>query len=258
MPAKLKSRSRPTARTSSSRKDSATPRRPTAGRTGRETARSYPVDGWRRIGGVRPEWHVLRRDNQRKFDRHSDTSNAALTLAFRATRSPAPQPRCFRAVLRRPPLPSLRSPTRSTSRRIASTPATAAGDQVYSVWRQNANNRYSIVCNNGQAWGGSAGIRAGDFPRVTVGQDGRVYVVYQNGDRIFLDRYSSCTAGLALQVSAAPVATLGPKNGCRGPSRARRPRCLASIAAIAGTISRVYRCRRRSRRHAYLRRLRAE
>lgn len=88
------------------------------------------------------------------------------------------------------------------------------GDQVYSVWR-HGGNRYGIACNNGQAWGGAT-VFAGDFPRITVGQDSRVYVVYQNGDGIFLDRFTSCTAGLVRQVIAAPVATLGPNNWVSG------------------------------------------
>jgi len=88
------------------------------------------------------------------------------------------------------------------------------GDQVYSVWR-HGGNQYGIACNNGQAWGGAT-VFAGDFPRITVGQDSRVYVVYQNGDGIFLDRFTSCTAGLVRQVIAAPVATLGPDHWVSG------------------------------------------
>ena len=70
----------------------------------------------------------------------------------------------------------------------------AGGDQVYSVWRHGGTGN-GIACNNGQAWGGAT-VFAGDFPRVTVGQDSRVYVVYQNGNGIFLDRFTSCTTGL--------------------------------------------------------------
>jgi hypothetical protein len=91
------------------------------------------------------------------------------------------------------------------------------GDQVYSVWRHGgAPNRYGLVCSNdgGQNWTAqaSAVLRTGDFPRITVGQDGRVYVVYQSGNLINMDRFSSCTSGLTLQVNAVPVATLGPSN----------------------------------------------
>src|SRR6185369_6341224 len=89
------------------------------------------------------------------------------------------------------------------------------GDQVYVVWR-NAGNRYGLVCSNdsGQNWTATASavLRTGDFPRITVGQDGRVYVVYRSGNNVNLDRFDSCTNGLTLQVNAATIATLGPSN----------------------------------------------
>jgi hypothetical protein len=89
-------------------------------------------------------------------------------------------------------------------------------DQVYVVWR-NANNRYGIVCSTtGAAGFGGRTLRTGDFPRITVGQDGRVYVVYQNGDTINVDRFSACRDGLTLQVNGALVATLGPTTWVSG------------------------------------------
>ena len=88
------------------------------------------------------------------------------------------------------------------------------GDQVYSVWRQ-LNGFYGIVCSNdgGVNWGTPI-FRPGDLPRIAVGQDGRVYVVYQTGANIALDRFSACSTptGFAVQptASAIPVATIGP------------------------------------------------
>jgi len=142
------------------------------------------------------------------------TSNAALTLAFQGNAFTCTATALFPCGFTTPAPASLPFPDQEHIAADRFNAGNGGGDQVYSVWR-NANNRYGIVCNNGQAWGGST-IRAGDFPRITVGQDGRVYVVYQNGNGIFLDRYSSCTAGLALQVNAAPVATLGPNNWVSG------------------------------------------
>jgi hypothetical protein len=77
--------------------------------------------------------------------------------------------------------------------------ATSTGDQVYFAWRQG-NGNYGIACstNSGQNFGG-AGFTTGDFPRITVGQDGFVYVVYVNGGNVNLNKYSSCQAGLAVQ-----------------------------------------------------------
>lgn len=90
------------------------------------------------------------------------------------------------------------------------------GDQVYAVWRNGSNN-YGIACSNdgGQNWANIA-YRTGDFPRITVGQDGFVYVVYQNGNVVTLSKYSSCNAGLAIQTADGfplPVVTLGNPEG---------------------------------------------
>lgn len=85
------------------------------------------------------------------------------------------------------------------------------GDQVYSVWR-HLNGNWGIVCSNdgGQNWGGAT-FTAGDFPRIAVGQDGAVYVVYRNGNNVSLSRFSSCTNGLTLQTGfPVTIATVGP------------------------------------------------
>ena len=85
------------------------------------------------------------------------------------------------------------------------------GDQVYSTWR-HLNGNYGIVCSNdgGQNW--TAGVFSpGDVPRIAVGQDGFVYVVYQNNNDIEINRYSSCNAGLVVQPGwPRVVATVGP------------------------------------------------
>ena len=82
---------------------------------------------------------------------------------------------------------------------------------TYSAWRQ-LNGNWGIVCSNdgGQNWTAAA-FFAGDFPRITVGQDGFVYVVFRNGNNVNLHRFNSCTAGLAPQAGfPVTVATVGP------------------------------------------------
>jgi hypothetical protein len=89
--------------------------------------------------------------------------------------------------------------------------AAPGGDQVYSVWR-HLNGNYGIVCSTdgGQNWSAAA-FTSGDLPRITVGPDGSVYVVYQSGNNVMLNRYSSCAAGLAVQAGfPLTVATVGP------------------------------------------------
>jgi hypothetical protein len=69
----------------------------------------------------------------------------------------------------------------------------AGGDQVYSVWR-HLNGTWGIVCsiNSGNNWSTNGLFTAGDFPRITVGQDGFVYVVFLNGNNIMLSKFKSC------------------------------------------------------------------
>jgi hypothetical protein len=70
---------------------------------------------------------------------------------------------------------------------------TASGDQVYSAWRQ-LNGTYGIVCstNSATSWGPPS-FTSGDLPRITVGQDGFVYVIYQSGANIMLNKYAACS-----------------------------------------------------------------
>jgi hypothetical protein len=96
--------------------------------------------------------------------------------------------------------------------------AAGGGDQVYSVWRHftggtclnsAAGPTASIVCSNdgGQTWSGVATIDGGgDRPRIAVGADGSVHVVYRAGGDIMYRRYSSCTSGLVPAGPPVPVA----------------------------------------------------
>jgi hypothetical protein len=73
------------------------------------------------------------------------------------------------------------------------------GDQVYFAWRQG-NGNISVACSSDSGQNFGAPIFApGDYPRITVGQDGFVYVVYVSGGNVTLNKYSSCQAGLAVQ-----------------------------------------------------------
>ncbi len=95
-------------------------------------------------------------------------------------------------------------------------PGPGGGDQVYSAWRNftpamgmpNCGNIGSgfvtsmVTCsmNSANTFPTTRTLAGGsDFPRVTVGQDGFVYVVYRNGGNINLEKYSSCANGLTLQ-----------------------------------------------------------
>jgi hypothetical protein len=90
-------------------------------------------------------------------------------------------------------------------------PAPTAGDQVYFVWR-NPGTGYGISCSSdsGATWTAAAfnGGGSADFPRITVGQDGTVYVVYLTGN-IEVDTYTSCANGLSSILSNS-VAVSGP------------------------------------------------
>jgi FG-GAP-like repeat len=77
-------------------------------------------------------------------------------------------------------------------------------DQVYLVWRNFSSLSLTprIVCSSDGAstWSGQVAIAAaGDFPRINVGGDGFVYVVYRSGANLMLNKYSSCSNRLAQQ-----------------------------------------------------------
>jgi hypothetical protein len=82
--------------------------------------------------------------------------------------------------------------------------APGGGDQVYLVWRNFSSVALTprIVCSTDGAlnWSAPTNIStAGDFPRINVGSDGSVYVVYRTGANLMLNKYSSCANGLAQQ-----------------------------------------------------------
>ncbi len=97
-------------------------------------------------------------------------------------------------------------------------PSASGQDQVYSAWRNFTPNNQNQNCNafssgsvqsmltcstdGGQTFGITRNL-VGDFGRVTVGQDGFVYVVSRSfgGDpaTLSIDKYSSCQNGLVQQ-----------------------------------------------------------
>jgi hypothetical protein len=114
--------------------------------------------------------------------------------------------------------------------------AAPGGDQVYSVWRNfdSTSEVASIVCSkdSGANWTAPLAIDtsiSADFPRITVGQDGFVYVVYTNQqsrlDQIRLQKYSSCQNGLA------PVTT-----------PTKFPRTVAALREVACPVPGLDRC----------------
>jgi len=93
----------------------------------------------------------------------------------------------------------------------------SGSDQVYNVWRNflpsgsppNCGSISSgfptaaLVCssNNASTWTAPTLMPGGsDFPRVGVGPDGMVYVVYRSGGNVMLNKFSSCSSGLTQQV----------------------------------------------------------
>jgi uncharacterized repeat protein (TIGR01451 family) len=83
-------------------------------------------------------------------------------------------------------------------------------DQVYSVWRNFPGGIASIVCSSdsGANWTMPLVVdAAGGVPRVTVGSDGFVYVIYISGGNIMIKKYSSCSSGLTPQAGFPKVIT---------------------------------------------------
>ncbi|MFI5394110.1 MAG: COG1361 S-layer family protein [Candidatus Binatia bacterium] len=91
--------------------------------------------------------------------------------------------------------------------------AAAGGkDQVYSTWRNfvsgSPNEQPAIVCStdSGATWTAplAVGSAGDDVPRITVGQNGFVYVVYRAGGNVMLMKYTQCQAPFAA-VGGFPV-----------------------------------------------------
>jgi hypothetical protein len=83
------------------------------------------------------------------------------------------------------------------------------GDQVYSTWRNfdTTDQDPALVCSQdgGQNWSAPVNVGSGFVPRIAIGGDGFVYVVYRSGGNIMVNKYSPCSAGLVQQVGF-PVA----------------------------------------------------
>jgi uncharacterized repeat protein (TIGR01451 family) len=104
--------------------------------------------------------------------------------------------------------------------------AATGQDQVYSVWRDffnmncqgtAGNSRAAISCSTdgGQTFPTTVIVdTGGDFPRVTVGQDGRVYVVYTAGTNVMLQRYTSCANGLVAAFGTPRTVAAGVAANC--------------------------------------------
>ena len=80
----------------------------------------------------------------------------------------------------------------------------SGGDQVYSTWRNfdATDQDPALVCSqdSGATWSAPVNVGSGFIPRISIGGDGFVYVVYRDGNNIMLNKYSPCSAGLTQQV----------------------------------------------------------
>jgi hypothetical protein len=105
----------------------------------------------------------------------------------------------------------------------------AAGlDRVYLVWRNFSNVSLTarIVCSmdGGSTWPEQTTVDvAGDFPRLAVGGDSSVYVVYVNNSTIMLRKFSSCDSGLVPQPSVTVASYVGPQACGNSPGPAPMP-----------------------------------
>ena len=109
------------------------------------------------------------------------------------------------------------------------------GDQVYSTWRNfdATDQDPALVCTSDSAmtWSGVTNVGSGIKPRIGVGQDGFVYVIYLSGGNVMLNKYSSCAAGLAAQAGF--------------------PRVVASIAEVTCPVPGLDRCTGRNTLASY-------
>ena len=142
--------------------------------------------------------------------------------------------------------------------------AASGNDQVYAVWRNftplgtpaatatckkfSGSSTSSITCStdNGAHWTSTAAIPgAGDAPRIAVGKDGNVYVVSIHGNNIYLNRFSSCSSGLAPALGfPVLVATIPGTVACPVPGldRCNRGNTLTSptVAPDPSDASKLY------------------
>ncbi len=87
--------------------------------------------------------------------------------------------------------------------------AGSSGDQVYLVFRKGFGYGISCSQDSGATWTAVAFHTGGsiDFPRITVSQNGTVFVVTNNGNNLTLDSYSSCKSGLTQNLNQVAIAT---------------------------------------------------
>ena len=87
----------------------------------------------------------------------------------------------------------------------------SGGDQIYSTWRNfdATDQDPALVCSqdSGANWSAVVNVGSGFVPRIGIGGDGFVYVVYRDGNNIMLHKYSPCSAGLTPQVGFPAVVT---------------------------------------------------
>jgi len=82
-------------------------------------------------------------------------------------------------------------------------------DQVYHVFRQGFGFGISCSTDSGATFSAVAFYNNGstDFPRITVSQNGTVFVATINGNNVELWSFSSCQSGLALGLNHQTIAT---------------------------------------------------
>lgn len=109
------------------------------------------------------------------------------------------------------------------------------GDQVYSTWRNfdATDQDPALVCTQDSAnnWSGVTNVGSGLKPRIGVGQDGFVYVIYLSGNNVMLNKFSSCANGLAAQAGF--------------------PRVVATIAEVTCPVPGLDRCTGRNTLASY-------
>jgi len=90
----------------------------------------------------------------------------------------------------------------------------AVPDQVYSTWRNfdATDQDPGLVCSSdgGQTWSAPIVVGTGAFPRIGVGQDGFVYVVWLDGGNYMMRKYSSCASGLNSVIGPNVITTRSP------------------------------------------------
>jgi hypothetical protein len=101
-------------------------------------------------------------------------------------------------------------------------------DRVYLVWRNfiGGFTTARIVCSLDGAltWQAQTTIdSSGDFPRVTVGSDGSVYVAYVSSSSIMLRKFSTCDRGLTPQPPVTVASYVGPQACGNSPGPAPLP-----------------------------------